>query len=468
MSLSEYILLFAFGILSPICGIIFWNNSKPKKNIVLGVTFPTEALSDKSLKRTVKKFRVNLVIAEIVLLFALLMILILAEHFSVKLTLTFVWVIFALAVPMFLFAGANSELKELKLEEGYRSALQNLRVVDLKTRQKFEKPRSVKWFIPPLTVSLLPTVLARFALPAEIARDYAMMCSVFSFIIFLSMLFYPLIFRQRLDILCCESEKNAELARIRLQGWTNAWFGMAWLTAPLGLLFLLSYKSEKIFLAVICVYTAAMIALALFVEMGVRSKQEKITLSMGEEYVDEDVNWIYGLFYHNPRDRHIMVNDRVGINMSVNIGTFWGKFIMGATVLIILALPFFGVYFIKQELSPRTVGFDDRSVSLKHVSERFNINYEDISELRLMEELPRLTRVNGTGTDELLEGKFAAEGIGRVSLCLNPKIPAYIMIKTEDKTEIFNLMSEDDTRGFFERLERAYQEFLNPGAENAA
>lgn len=468
MGFADYILLFTFGIISLLTGILFWNNSKPKRNIVLGVTFPTEALNDRALTLIVKRFKVNLVIAEVFLLFALFMIFILAEHFSVRLTLAFVWTLFAVVAPMFLFAKANSDLKELKLEEGYRSPLQNLRVVDLKTRQGFEKPRSVKWFIPPLLISILPAVLAKFILPKEIVRDFAIMCSVFSFMIVLSMLVYPLIFRQRLDVLGYESEKNAELSRIRLHGWTNTWFGMAWLSAPLGLLFLLSYKSETLFLIIMCVYMAAMIVLALLVEMGVRSKQEKITLSMGEDYVDEDVNWIYGLFYHNPRDRHVLINDRVGINMTVNIGTFWGQVIIGITILIMLALPFFGIYFVKQELSPRVAGFDDVSLSLKHVSERFNISYEDILELELMEELPRSVRVYGTSTGELLEGKFTVEGIGRATLCLNPKVSPYIRIKTEDKTEIFNLMSEEDTRGFFERMERAYLEFKAQSAKKAA
>jgi uncharacterized membrane protein len=468
MGFADYLILFSLGIIAPLNGILFWSSSKPKKNIVLGVTFPTEALSDRTINLIVKRFRINLIIAEVFLLFALLMIFVLAEYFSVRLTLALVWMIAAIVLPIFLFAKANTELKELKLEEGYRSPLQNLRVVDLKTRQNFERPRSVKWFLPPLIVSLLPVVLAKFILPKEIVRDFSIMCSMFSFMIILSMLLYPLIFRQRMDILGYESEKNAELSRIRLQGWTTVWFGIAWLSAPLGLLFMFFYKSETAFLIILCVYMAAMLVLAILVEMGVRSRQEKITLAMGEDYVDEDVNWIYGLFYHNPRDRHVLINDRVGMNMSVNMANFWGKVIMGATVLILLAMPFFGVYLIKQELSPRAAGFDDVSVSFKHVSERFNINYEDILELELLEELPRSMRVYGTGMDELLEGKFTVEGIGRATLSLNPQIPPYIMIKTEDKIEIFNLMSSEDTRGFFERMERAYLEFKTQSAKKAA
>lgn len=467
MSFTDYIILFSFAIVVPISGIMLWNNTKPKKNIVLGVSFPTEALSDRTLKLIVKRFKLNLALSEVFLLFSLVMIFVLARHFSVKLTLAFVWLIVAIVLPMALFARSNCDLKELKLEEGYRSPLQNLRVVDLKTRRSFEKPRSVKWFIPPLAVSLIPVTLAGFALQKAVARDFAIMCSVFSFIIVLSMLLYPLIFRQRLDVLGYESEKNAELARIRLRGWTILWYGMSWLTAPLGLLFMLFYKSETAILVILCVYMAGMIMLGLLVEMGVRSRQEKITLAGGEDYVDEDVNWIYGLFYHNPRDRHVFINDRVGVNMSVNLASFWGKFITGVAVLIMLAMPFLGVYLIKQELSPRVAGFDDDSVSLKHVSERFKINYEDIESIELLEKLPRSARVFGMGMEELLEGKFSVGDIGRANLCLNPKIAPYIMIKTKDKTEIFNLMTSEDTRGFFERLGNAYSEFKDKSVPKA-
>ncbi|NMD43891.1 MAG: hypothetical protein GYA88_00520, partial [Clostridiales bacterium] len=110
MGFADYLILFSLGIIAPLNGILFWSSSKPKKNIVLGVTFPTEALSDRTINLIVKRFRINLIIAEVFLLFALLMIFVLAEYFSVRLTLALVWMIAAIVLPIFLFAKANTEL----------------------------------------------------------------------------------------------------------------------------------------------------------------------------------------------------------------------------------------------------------------------------------------------------------------------------------------------------------------------
>ena len=57
--------------------------------------------------------------------------------------------------------------------------------------------------------------------------------------------------------------------------------------------------------------------------MGVLSGENPVTVLSDancDGVVDEDDLWLWGMFYNNPGDRHLFINDRTGSGMGVNIG----------------------------------------------------------------------------------------------------------------------------------------------------
>ena len=55
---------------------------------------------------------------------------------------------------------------------------------------------------------------------------------------------------------------------------------------------------------------------------------------------DDDQYWRYGI-YINPKDPKIMVPDRIGMNLSINLGRPAGKIILAATGILTIAVLFF-------------------------------------------------------------------------------------------------------------------------------
>ena len=57
---------------------------------------------------------------------------------------------------------------------------------------------------------------------------------------------------------------------------------------------------------------------------------------------------------------------------------------------------------------------------------------EDIAEIEVIEERPRLSRIAGTGMDNALTGKFGADGWGTITCCIDPRTGPWLKVTTVD------------------------------------
>ena len=69
--------------------------------------------------------------------------------------------------------------------------------------------------------------------------------------------------------------------------------------------------------------------------------KEEDTCSSPEE---KDEYWLWGLFYNNPNDPAVLVSKRHGIGWTINVGSFKGKLIIIATIVLILGTIIFSSY----------------------------------------------------------------------------------------------------------------------------
>ena len=117
-------------------------------------------------------------------------------------------------------------------------------------------------------------------------------------------------------------DENAELAKVltqvRLHRWGRLWLVSAWMMAALNLIFSLAEPNSVLEL---CTFGAVMllhITYLLYTEFRLRALQAKLTAGAATgTLVDEDDRWIFGQFYYNPDDRHLIVNARTGLNTTV-------------------------------------------------------------------------------------------------------------------------------------------------------
>lgn len=439
----------------PLISLLMANEAKVKKNIILGVTLPYIGQHDARVQEIARRFKRAqwLWCGAGSAIFAAVMFLGGDEG---VLILALVLLPAAVLLPYVFFARANKKLRALKSAEGWRTPYAGSVVVDMKAAAGEPGGRLKRaLFIPPVAAALLPAVYGLIAGGAE--RTDALLFSLpMALVCLLCWALYPLIFRQRADVVDTDSDLNAALTRVRRYNWGKMLLGTEYLTAAFGVAFWL-LRNDGLWMTLLTIaYMFALIAFCLSTEFAVRRAQERLTAAhRSDEYVDEDDLWLWGLFYNNPNDRHIFINDRTGSGMGVNVGRPAGRVIVVGTALLLVGMMVLGVCLSAGFDAPREAHIDDGVLYFRHFTEKYEIPLEDIASLELIDELPGAKRIAGTGLPNLVEGRFRVEGYENTRISLNPEEPPYIAVVTADMSRIFALGTPQETEEFYNELKEA-------------
>ena len=441
----------------PIVAALMANEAKAKKNIVIGCTLPFTAQHDPRVEELCRAYR-KWVWRWFFILTAAVLPAFFIGRMSLSLAWMMLWVIAALVPCCVLFARYNGRLRTLKKQEGWATPYTGAVVADLGAKpEELGRPYSRWLFIPPLIISLVPCALALFSENEGERWGGMILAGTFALCCLMSIIFYPLVFRQRPDVVDSDSRVNAALTRVRRYNWGKVWMATAWLSALLAVAMWIFRDSALGFLISALVYTVILLYFCIQSEFAARRAQERLTRESGPDYVDEDELWLWGLVYYNPNDRRAMINDRTGVGMSMNLARPAGKITMGlCALLLIIFLPGFSVWFIAMDYTPREARIEDGVMYFEHFTEKYEIALDEISGTELLDELPSARRVAGTGLDTLCEGRFDVEGYENVRISLDPGQGCCIVVLTEGGlTRIFNLMTEAETEGFYAELTAA-------------
>ncbi len=133
-----------------------------------------------------------------------------------------------------------------------------------------------------------------------------------------------------------------------------------------------------------------------------------------------------------------MVNNRVGIGTTMNLAHKTGKIIMVIAMACILALPISGIIVIKEEFTPITTEYLDNQIVVTHTGQELVLPANHIESVEIINDLPKTSKIIGTGMENLLKGTFDVEGYGRCRLYLNPKQPPFLVMTTDEGLIIIN------------------------------
>ncbi len=425
---AKLIMLIAILPILPILYGMMGNETKPKKGIILGVTLPVAAWSDARVKEICADFRKSLRNAMLVGTAALGLLLPI-ERFSIFLTITLIWITMAILVTFWLYARANGKLRAEKRARGWAAENSQVLTIDMSTVDLRTKRVGTIWFVLPLIISLVP-VVAELMKGAYIEAAVIGSCGVLLVGVFWGI--HGAIYRQRAEQVGEDSDITAVLTRVRRRYGGILCAVSAWISALLGLGMWFYRSSPAGAIGVGIAYTVILLALVLWTEFKTRFVQQKLTAQVGGGPLDEDDLWMFGIIYNNPNDRHIMKNHRVGLGMAINIGRPWGKILGGVCALLIITLPLWGFFLVKEEITPPALRVENGAIYALHTGTSYEIPLNDIRSVELIDALPSMTRTAGTGMDTLLKGRYRGGDGESCRLCLDPTQPPFLKITTPE------------------------------------
>ncbi len=420
------------------------NEAKFKKNITVGVTLPPEAQTDAGVQIILDEFRRNTIIATAAVL-ALAGAAMLMES-SYTVTIFMSWTLMAILIPMIPFVLANLRLKDYKKEKGWVQAHQTVFV----DTASIENTRTLSpWlFVPPVFISLIPVIYD---------RDLTVMYLMMAMMCALGWFGYRYLYRNKAEMFNENTDITNALSRMRRYNWGKVWLLLSYAMSFTAAAMSVPAKYQMIAFIAMTVVMTALVAYTFHLEMKTRRIQQKLTAdAKGDWYVDEDDHWLLGSFYYNPLDENLIVNNRTGMNTTINMAKPAGKVFMAISALAIIALPFIGLFIDRLGTQPIELTVNETELRTKTGMFHYEIALDDIKDTVLLEELPAsLVRKMGTGTDRLLEGRFSSEQYSAMTLLADPTVSPYIIIETrEGKIYMFNSRDPEVTRDIYSQLKK--------------
>lgn len=427
------------------------NETKFKKNIAVGVTFPQAGREDPEVLAQLKRFRT----AQRWLCLALVTLAavgaFLPWSFGWSMTAFLVWVDLCVILPYLPYVRCNRALRQIKADRGWSRQGAGRRVtVDLRSAATPVKELSLGHFLLPTLVALIPCLWCfrqgetAFALTLLLNAALTLSCY----------LFYRYALRRKSEVVDDNTDLTEVLTRLRRQHWRRLSLWTAWYLALLSLCMWGTARRPFLGMCALAVLTLVLLFLVLRQEFSLRRMQERLTADSGVgEYVDEDDKWLWGLFYYDPDDSRLIVNNRVGGNTTVNLARRAGQVLMGLTAALLLLLPLIGVWLVQVERTPVTVAVEGETLVARHMGTCYAVDLEDIETVTLVEERPRIVRIVGTGMDSVQKGSYSSEQWGPLTACLDPRTGPWLLVETPEDTYLFGATRAGEAEEAYRLLE---------------
>lgn len=171
-------------------------------------------------------------------------------------------------------------------------------------------------------------------------------------------------------------------------------------------------------------------------------------------YVDEnddDKYWKWGLMYYNPDDNNSMVEKRVGIGTTCNMAKPIGKVMNVVLIATLVGTVVMCGWLMLEEFMPIHLQVIDNTLQAKQYKVDYKIRLDEINEIYLLEDIPRMSKSSGTNLDNLFKGEFyVSEEHHGCRAFFNPKNKLLIKIKANGKIYYLGGYDDNETKKVYE------------------
>lgn len=456
-----FILLFATHLfVLAVFRFTFGLYGKANKNVILETTLADEYLDNEQVKKISQRYLKHL--NYFCLIFAFLGLpLIFIPYDSLSMMYFFVILILEMIGYQYLLIINISQMQQLKMANNWLIEPTNQLKVRADTKLSLEKNRKLSspwWFLPP-GVFFLGQVIFSFVSQ----RDNLLLSIIMLLTFSLSCFMYYSVMRLPAKVLSPDQAVNAYCNDLNKQTWSRLTILISYFLFAMQLIMFAALYLQNFSLTLMSWLIVALVfiflGLTVYLLFGSRRKQNA-ALNQAEKYYYEEVDaaWKYGIYY-NPTDPNLLVQDRIGMNLSFNLGHKVAKSL--TAVIAVLIVGGLGVLFtmmLRADFATNSflMTFEDDHLTLSAPLTKTNhVPYAEIEKVELLKEEPEAIRVNGTGTANYATGKFKVSGEkNHAHFYLDRRSKSIIKITTHEKNYYFSQRENTETQGNFDKLSK--------------
>ena len=211
----------------PILYFVMKTNSKPKKNVLMGVRLPSEFLEDDEVTEICNLFKKDL--KKITILYAFIPIAIFFVHYmSIALTVWMLWMFGAIFGTSWPYIKYNKKLSLLKAEKQWKIKNGNKTVEDIRTEVENIKTINKPLFILTVVISCIPGVYELMQSPGtKHFLPNVILTVLIGFITLICFIVGILMDRQKAEVISLNSDINANFNKEKKRIWSKCWIDMA-------------------------------------------------------------------------------------------------------------------------------------------------------------------------------------------------------------------------------------------------
>ena len=404
----------------------------------------------------------------LVILFVMLVIsvlLLFVPDLNLKMILWSVFVIIGLFVIMIPYALGNSELKKFKNNRGIIS--DKTLYADLKNAGAIHVLNKTLLIVSALVgvavflLALLSDLnVIKFAFLQNSVLNgafvYTTLSGSFLFTNALLVFIAIMVDNSRNEVVSENSDINANYNRSKKKLFANVAYAMIWadnVIALLTIILCILSKAEITMWICFLAYTLFIFAAIIVYARKKYKLDERYQSEAVSMNVDVDDYWILGMFYYNPKDKRLNVDKRVGIGYTVNIAHPVGKMVAAFGILSIIGTFIVLIWIGMMGYTPINVYENEDVIVCHHLWDEYKIKESDITEIYYgdIHEL-QITRMVGTGMNNVLKGTFKVNDDVGCKMFLNPNAGCYIKIVTPDTTYYISDNTFDETYYLFMQI----------------
>ena len=421
----------------------------------MGITIPAKWRGEEAVKSIRAEYRRSWRRISLAGLAAGLAILLFYDYVSLQIVYLITWFFALMYVYREALKRYGWKLYHWKVEqEWYRNdneGGQVRRIDTALTNRKHSMPVRPYWGIAPM----LCVVYCGYR---YLTAGFSVVSACFAACAVMFLAMYFVIVRSRTKVYCDDSRVNVEINKSVKYEWSRCMLLHSGMAAIIALV--ISFLSTRELPAMVKGISYLLLMLCTvggMVAMYVADRNVRKVKNQADyaKYYDED-DMYYLLGKKNPNAPRVQER-RLGIGFEINAGNEVETVIVALTMVFVIGI---AIFLSRYDFADITMSFTEETdgrvqVRVTAADERDSFYVDEITEVELLENYPRMSKNTGYDGTVYNIGAFNVSGYGkcRTYVCLKTK--SAILVRTQDKTYLLNDESEEGTRELYDRLVEA-------------